>query len=92
MNTSIYCIKDEIAEIFLPPITFNRDNEAIRMFANCVNSPNHSFAKNPADYTLYKVGDFDNNKGSVKPEAKQIKLASGEDLVLDKSLQEPLPF
>jgi len=32
---------------------------AKRAFADCVNSKDHQFGKNPHDYTLFVLGDFD---------------------------------
>lgn len=57
----IYTVYDEKAEAFLPPFFVPNRGIAIRAFSDCVNSKDHQFGKHPADYTLFYLGDWDDN-------------------------------
>lgn len=67
MEHKIFSIFDEKAKGFLPPFIFHNENMAKRIFADCVNDPNHQFGKHPEDYHLFEIGTFDDVLGRVKP-------------------------
>lgn len=56
-------VYDEKAEAFLPPFLLPKVAQAKRIFADCVNSNDHQFGQNPADYTLFRLGEFDDSEG-----------------------------
>lgn len=59
MKHSLFAIFDSKAKAFLPPFMLPNSEMAVRAFSDCVNDPAHQFARHPADYTLFKVGEFD---------------------------------
>lgn len=67
MNLQLFTIFDSKAEAFLPPFTTANANLAKRICSDCLNDPNHPFAKNPGDYTLYGLGDWDEHKALITP-------------------------
>lgn len=66
MIQKIYLIYDAKAEAYFPPFFLHNEGLAIRTFSQCVNSGSHPIGKNPEDFTLFEVGDFDDNKGTFK--------------------------
>lgn len=58
MIHNVYAIFDGAAQAFLPPFCLRNDNQAIRAFSDCTNSPNHQFNEHPEDYTLFLMGTF----------------------------------
>lgn len=54
----MYSIYDQAAKAFLPPITVRSDGQALRAFADCVNSKNHQFSEHPEDYAVYFLGEW----------------------------------
>ncbi len=92
MLTFVYSVEDKVAEIFFPPFTFKSDEEAIRMFSNCVNTPDHKFEKNPSDYVLHKVGAWDEKMGILLIEKAPLKIAIGSDYVIEPLEQVSMPF
>ena len=60
MRHTIATIFDSKAKAYLTPFYLPNDAMAIRTFTDCINDPNHAFSKNPQDYTLFKLGTFDN--------------------------------
>jgi hypothetical protein len=70
--TNIYTIKDAIAGIYLHPIFERNDASAVRALREALANREHTFAKNPNDYTLYAIGTWDEETGEIlgrEPEA-----------------------
>ena len=59
----------------------HQNEMAIRVFSDCVNDRGHQFGKNPADYTLFNIGAFDDNKATVKTQNPIFSLANGLELI-----------
>lgn len=59
-----YAIKDNLAEVFLNPIAFHNDNEAMRWFQTVINDKkNDVIYENPQDYELYCIGTWEEKSG-----------------------------
>lgn len=72
MDQMIFTVRDSKAEAYLPPFYAAKQGLAVRMVANAVNDPDHTFFRNPEDYTLFYLGTFDEETGYIKsipPEA-----------------------
>lgn len=59
MKQKMFTIYDSKAFAYLPPFFLHREEMAQRAFQEACNSPTHQFGKFPADYTLFKIGVFD---------------------------------
>lgn len=64
MTANIYTVKDEMTGNFLNPTTIKTDQEAIRMFKYQINNT-AIWTDNPEDFSLYKVGTFDDETGTI---------------------------
>ncbi|AXL14769.1 nonstructural protein [Microviridae sp.] len=62
---SVYDIK---AKAFINPYFVPTEEVALRSFTDCVNATDHPFNKNPGDYTLTQIGEFDIISGVFTPE------------------------
>jgi hypothetical protein len=62
-----FTIKDNKAEFFHQPFTARNINDAVRTVTTMVNNsdPNNMLASHPNDYSLFMVGDFDDNEGQL---------------------------
>ena len=72
MVSKVFGIFDAKAGIFSGP-TFNRlaKGQAIRDFIDIARNPESSISKHPGDFTLFELGEFDDNTGQyVNLEAK----------------------
>lgn len=78
MITPMYAVKDEMSGIFLSPVMMRNDNEALRAFKTQVNHT-EIWRDNPADFGLYKVGNYNDETGEITPEFE--KLASGRSVI-----------
>jgi len=65
MLQKMYSVYDEKAQAFSPPFFLHADGMATRAFSDCVNAKAHHFNKHPYDYTLFRIGEFDDTKGMV---------------------------
>lgn len=90
MNHLIFTIYDEKAHAYLPPFVMHNDAMAIRVFGDCLNSNDHQFAKHPHDYSLYRVGEFDDSSGTVNPTNSQM-LGNGVEFLDQSPLQDYAP-
>lgn len=58
MIKSIFSIFDEKSKLFLPPMFYVNNGEAIRAFTDLVNNKQTFLHTHPEDYKLYYVGTF----------------------------------
>lgn len=63
MKATILAIYDSKAEAYLQP--FFAQNQACgqRIFAHACNNPEQNFSQFPADYTLFRLGEFEADTG-----------------------------
>ena len=61
----IYCVHDSAAERYLDPWTAPTHEVAMRGFRQAVNAEGHQFNQFPDDYTLFFVGEFNPETGTV---------------------------
>jgi len=73
----LYTVFDSAADAFLPPFHERADAAAIRAFQQALLNPQHHFAKNPADFTLFRTATFDDSTGAVEPFAAMASLGNG---------------
>lgn len=73
MIHNIYTVYDKATKAFLQPFFSQTDGSAIRAVKAVVNTPDHTFNHNPEDYTLFKLGTFD-DAGAVYETHSPMKL------------------
>lgn len=82
MVYNVYSIRDILTE-FGRPFTCPSDDFAKRDFSAAVHSnpENNSVAFAPADYELYRLGQYDSKNGKFTCEAAPVFIVRGSDLV-----------
>ena len=65
LTIKFYSVHDSKAEAFLPPFTAPTAGVAIRMWEQACNDPEHTFNQHAGDYTLFEIGEFDQDSGQV---------------------------
>lgn len=60
-----YSIFDVKAQIWHAPFFMVADGAAARAFSDLANDASTTIGKHPADYTLHRVGSFDDNTGRL---------------------------
>jgi len=65
MILKVFSIYDSKAEAFSNPECIPSKGEAIRGFAAAANNPQTQIGKYPADFTLFEIGEYDTDTGTV---------------------------
>lgn len=76
MQLKIYTVYDSKVEAYLQPFYVRSKGEAIRAFTETVNDPQSLVGKHPADYTLFEIGEFDDQTAKIKSLAANISLGT----------------
>lgn len=80
MKLNAYTIYDAASGIYMRPFFSQADGQAIRGFKDISCDAEHEVGKHPEDYTLYRVGSFNDTTGKMEGE-KLEKLATGLEMV-----------
>ena len=80
MIYKIFSVYDSKAQIYTNPFYQHNQQMAMRTFSDAINHPEHQFARNPEDYTLFEVGEFNDETGEVQ-DAILISLGNGLEFV-----------
>ncbi len=68
MKMNIYSIYDTASGLYSRPFYSQSDGEAIRSFSDIATDAEHQIGKHPADYTLFRLGIFDDRSGKLTDE------------------------
>lgn len=81
MILKVYNIHDAKAEVYLPPFFARANGEAIRIFSNFANDPQHPVGEHPEDYSLFRIGIYDQSNGVVAGLKEHEPLGKGLDFI-----------
>lgn len=76
MKFGAYCIYDSKAHAYLKPFFMPNDAMAVRAFTQIANDPQSDICRSPADFTLFKVGVWDDESGGFAETAAAASLAN----------------
>ncbi len=78
----VYSIRDNKMETFGTLVYIDNDAVAVRMFGDLILGDKESLmGKHPADFGLYKLGEFDDNTGKMVNLDAPSLLAIGSDFL-----------
>ena len=77
MIIRIYAIHDKAAEAFGSPLFFQTDAMAERAFTQAINDDANQYGKSPEDFTLFCIGDYDDESGQLIPAEINGKIGNG---------------
>lgn len=63
MKLEIFAVYDSAVQAFMQPFFSPSKGAALRALTDAVNDPKHEYAKHSGDYSLFKLGSFDDNSG-----------------------------
>lgn len=67
MIYQVFAVKDSKAAAFALPFFLPRMELAIRSFKDAVSDPKHEMHRHPEDYSLWCLGEYDDEKGAMLP-------------------------
>lgn len=80
MKMNIYSIFDTAAGIYQRPFTGNTDGEVTRSFGDICTDAEHPIGQHPEDYTLFRLGTFNDGTGEIMP-IPPMKVATALELI-----------
>lgn len=80
MIHKMFTVYDTAAKAYLPPFFLPREEMAIRVFTDAVNSDSHQFGRHPADYTLFLIAEFDDEFAGVSLQTPE-KVCTGLEVL-----------
>ena len=72
--SKLFTVYDCKTETYLRPFTMLTKGEAIRGFAETANDPQSQICKYPADFTLFELGEYDDQTAVISPYEAKISL------------------
>lgn len=66
MKLECFSLFDDKAKIFGTPFFAINSGIAVRMLTDLVNDPKSTVSRYPEDFTLYRLGEFSDDVGSLK--------------------------
>lgn len=67
MIYQVFAVRDAKAAAYALPFFLPRMEVAIRSFRDAVKDPKHDMSRHPEDYSLWCLGEFDDNTGAMSP-------------------------
>lgn len=84
MIRHVYSIFDSKVGIYTQPFHCIADGEALRAFSDAANAKDHYVGRHPADYTLMKIGNFNDETGRYIALDAFINLGNAQIFVVPK--------
>lgn len=80
MKFNIYAVYDAKTKAHTTPFFDHAEGRALRTFADCCNDDGHQFGKHPEDYTLFMLGTYDDELGTITQDSIS-SIATGHTLI-----------
>lgn len=80
MRWNVYTIFDTASGIYKRPFVAQADGEVLRVFGDMCCDADHEIGAHPEDYSLWRIGTFDDNKAKLVAEDLEC-LAQGVEMV-----------
>ena len=81
MKLGIYSIYDAQIKAFMRPMYFLTDGQAIRSFGDEVNRKDTEINKHAKDYSLFRLGEFDDGGAKFELETAPKRLIGAVELL-----------
>lgn len=79
---NVYAIRDNKMASFDKPVVIENDEVAVRCFGDLMVSGGDTvYSKHPADFSIYRLGSFDDKTGKFVNDDCPTLLATGSDFV-----------
>lgn len=80
----VFSVRDSAAKAFLPPWIMHQVPMAVRLFGNTVNQPDHQWSANPEDFSLYRLGTWDDGSAQYDLLKEPELVCQGVQMVKEK--------
>lgn len=66
MKTIFVAVYDKATEAYMRPWMAQSDGQAVRLFEDEMNREDSEVGKHPEDYSLFRIGSFNDNNGALE--------------------------
>lgn len=80
MQMNVYSIHDRAAGVYTRPFFMQADAAALRSFQDLAADKEHEISRHPGDYTLFRVGLWNDNTAEIMPQTPE-KLANALEII-----------
>lgn len=77
----IFTVHDNKAEAYLPPVYYKTKGEALRAFETTCKNKESQFHQYPSDFTMYELGEFNEQTGDITQNEKPLPLANASEYI-----------
>ncbi len=88
MKLNIYTIYDIASAAYMRPFFLQSDGQAKRMFSDISNDAEHDVGQHPEDYTLHRIGVYNDQNAKINPENTQCLTTALECVAAAKSINQ----
>lgn len=86
MKLNVYTIFDTGTGAYMRPFFMQADSQATRSFSDIATDADHEIGKHPEDYSLHRIGIFDDNKGTLIPEDRECIATALELIAISRNV------
>ena len=79
MTVNLYAVRD-VKSTYMSPVVGSNDAQAMRAFRAGMRSV-PEFEVSPADFELYRIGEYNNESGLISPTIPPVWICSGSEEV-----------
>lgn len=79
MKLKVYTVYDSKVGAYLQPFFMQSRGQAIRAFSDSVNDTSTQFYKHAEDFTLFEIGEYDDEKGAFSQEGAHVSLGVAQE-------------
>lgn len=76
MKLKVFTIYDSKLEAYLQPFYMQTRGQAIRALTDTLADPKHQFSKHPSDFTLFELGEYNDNNAEFEMHLAKISLGT----------------
>lgn len=85
MKQKIFAPFDSKLQVWMTPMFFQHSGQAERLWKDLCNEPNSTLSKYPQDFTLYQIGEYDDETAQLTSLAAPVQLMSASGALVDNS-------
>ncbi len=86
MNLNIYTVYDSATQSYWPPMYAVADGQIMRTFGKWATSADHQIAQSPKDYSLFRLGVFDDQTAKFTPGIKTCMATALEAIAASRTI------
>lgn len=80
MQLKVFSVYDSKTEMYSHPMNFVTRGQGIRWFSDELENPQSQYSRHPEDFTLFELGEYDDNEGVFTNHEAKVSLGTALEL------------